>query len=64
MPETSFKYVPMLIYELLFYYLFNFVEKYMKQLVFKCIWPDFIFFLKPIWHLGNETPTERAKTVH
>ena len=33
MQETSLNYVPMLIYELLLDFLFNFVEKYMKQLV-------------------------------
>ena len=47
MQETSFNYIPMLIYELLFECLFNFVEKYMKQLVFRSIWPNLFLFQKP-----------------
>ena len=63
MQETNVNYIPMLIYELLLECLLNFVEKYMKQLVFRSIWPNFYFFQKTVWHLGNETPTEMAKTV-
>ena len=55
--KTSFNYVPMLIYELLLECLFYFVEKYMKQLVFRCIWPNFIFFKK--WF----GPLEMAKMI-
>ena len=46
MQETSSNYIPMLIYKLLLECLFNFVEKYMKQLVFRSIWPNLIFFSK------------------
>ena len=44
MQETNVNYIPMLIYELILECLLNFVEKYMKQLVFRSIWPNLIFF--------------------